>query len=289
MLQVIYRSYSRRLLAVKSRRRRKSAVSNLRRHFHSIDPGENLLIRDSPALELVELPSVRDARCVSANPRAQGPFRGCRDASIERADGVGVDQALARQVRSVVTACLQRQNPDGAGRVYIEASCCNVSRSFAQACIAPKFRTSQHVPMRPLALNPLFASLRSLTGVGPKLEKLYARLLDRDAPRVVDLLFHMPSGVIDRRARPKLQDVQPGQIVTVSVTVDKHRPSPPHHSRAPYRIYAHDDTGDITSLFQRAQGLPGEAAAGGRDALRVGHRRILRRHVADGASRPRGR
>src|SRR6188768_429766 len=100
--------------------------------------------------------------------------------------------------------------------------------------------------MRPLALNPLFGSIRSLTGVGPKLEKLYARLLDRQAPRVVDLLFHMPSGVIDRRARPKLQDVQPGQVVTVSVTVDKHRPSPPHRSRAPYRIYAHDDTGDIT-------------------------------------------
>ncbi|MGB7856621.1 MAG: OB-fold nucleic acid binding domain-containing protein, partial [Pseudolabrys sp.] len=107
--------------------------------------------------------------------------------------------------------------------------------------------------MRPLALNSLFASLRSLTGVGPKLEKLYARLLDREAPRVVDLLFHMPSGVIDRRARPKLQDVQPGQVVTVSVTVDKHRPSPPHRSRAPYRIYAHDDTGDITLTFFNAR------------------------------------
>ena len=107
--------------------------------------------------------------------------------------------------------------------------------------------------MRPLALNPLFGSIRSLTGVGPKLEKLYARLLDRQAPRVVDLLFHMPSGVIDRRARPKLQDVQPGQVVTVSVTVDKHRPSPPHRSRAPYRIYAHDDTGDITLTYFNAR------------------------------------
>ena len=46
--------------------------------------------------------------------------------------------------------------------------------------------------MRPLVLNPLFASLTSLPGVGPKLEKLYAKLLDRDAPRVVDLLFHLP-------------------------------------------------------------------------------------------------
>ena len=53
--------------------------------------------------------------------------------------------------------------------------------------------------MRPLVLNPLFASLTSLPGVGPKLEQLYARLLDHAAPRVVDLLFHLPSGAIDRR------------------------------------------------------------------------------------------
>ena len=89
--------------------------------------------------------------------------------------------------------------------------------------------------MRPPVLNPLFASLTSLSGVGPKLERLYARLLDREAPRVVDLLFHLPSGTIDRRARPKLRDVQPGQVVTVAVTVDKHRPGPPRRSRAPYR------------------------------------------------------
>ena len=103
--------------------------------------------------------------------------------------------------------------------------------------------------MRPLVLNPLFASLTSLPGVGPKLEKLYGRLLDRQAPRVVDLLFHLPSGAIDRRARPKLRDVQPGQVITVAVTIDKRRPSPPHRSRAPYRIYTHDDTSDLTLTY----------------------------------------
>jgi ATP-dependent DNA helicase RecG len=107
--------------------------------------------------------------------------------------------------------------------------------------------------MRPPALNPLFASLTSLSGVGPKLEKLYARLLDRDGPRVIDLLLHVPSGTIDRRARPKLRDVQPGQVITVAVTVDKHRPGPPHRSRAPYRIYTHDDTGDLTLTYFNAR------------------------------------
>jgi ATP-dependent DNA helicase RecG len=103
--------------------------------------------------------------------------------------------------------------------------------------------------MRPPLLNPLFASLTSLSGIGPRLEKLYGRLLDREAPRMVDLLFHLPSGTIDRRARPKLRDVRAGQIVTVAVTIDKHRPSTPHRPRAPYRIYAHDETGDITLTY----------------------------------------
>jgi ATP-dependent DNA helicase RecG len=107
--------------------------------------------------------------------------------------------------------------------------------------------------MRPPLLNPLFASLTSLPGIGPRLEKLYARLLDREAPRVIDLLFHLPSGTIDRRARPKLREVQAGEVVTVAVTIDKHRPSPPHRPRAPYRVSAHDETGDITLTYFNAR------------------------------------
>ena len=60
--------------------------------------------------------------------------------------------------------------------------------------------------MRPTLLDPFFASITSLPGIGPKVEKLYRRLLGReDEPRIVDLLFHLPVGAIDRRARPKLQ------------------------------------------------------------------------------------
>jgi ATP-dependent DNA helicase RecG len=104
--------------------------------------------------------------------------------------------------------------------------------------------------MRPPSLNPLFAALTSLSGVGPKQEKLYARLLGREGeiPRIADLLFHLPSGVVDRRARPKLRDVHPGTVVTVAVTVDQHKPSPPHRSRAPYRIYTSDDSGGTLIL-----------------------------------------
>jgi ATP-dependent DNA helicase RecG len=107
--------------------------------------------------------------------------------------------------------------------------------------------------MRPLVLNPLFATLTSLPGVGPKLERLYVRLLDREAPRIIDLLLHLPSGAIDRRARPKLREVQAGQVVTVAVTVEEHRPAPPHRARAPYRILASDGTGTLTLTFFNAR------------------------------------
>lgn len=108
--------------------------------------------------------------------------------------------------------------------------------------------------MRPPVLNPLFAAITSLPGVGPKLAVLYGRLLGREEPRVVDLLLHMPSGTIDRRARPKLNEVVPGQVVTVSVIVEEHKPPPPNRPRAPYRVVTSDETGlTLTLTFFHAR------------------------------------
>ena len=45
----------------------------------------------------------------------------------------------------------------------------------------------------------------------------------------------------------------PGTIVTVAVTVDRHRPPPPNRPRAPYQIYASDETGDITLTYFNAR------------------------------------
>ncbi len=108
--------------------------------------------------------------------------------------------------------------------------------------------------MRPSLLNPLFASVTTLPGVGPKLEQLYARLLGRDGtPRVIDLVFHLPTGTVDRRARPKLRDVVPDTVVTVAVTVDHHRPPPTRRPRAPYQVFTSDATGDLILTFFNAR------------------------------------
>src|SRR6266478_5618208 len=108
--------------------------------------------------------------------------------------------------------------------------------------------------MRPSVLNPLFAAITTLPGVGPRVEKLYRRLFGREQPaRVIDLLFHLPTGVIDRRARPMLRDVVPDTVVTVAVTVDRHRPPPPYRPRAPYQVYTSDETGDLILTYFNAR------------------------------------
>jgi len=108
--------------------------------------------------------------------------------------------------------------------------------------------------MRSALLNPLFAPVTSLAGVGPKQDKLFRYLLGRDeTPRLIDLLLHLPASVIDRRARPKIRDAVPGTVVTLEVTVDRHRPTPARNSRAPHLVYASDDTGDVVLTYFRAK------------------------------------
>src|SRR5712672_327868 len=108
--------------------------------------------------------------------------------------------------------------------------------------------------MRPALLNPLFAPVTSLGGVGPKQDRLLRYLLDREeTPRLVDLLLHLPASVIDRRARPKIRDAVPGTMVTLEVTVDRHRPTPARNPRAPHLVYASDETGDVVLTYFRAQ------------------------------------
>ncbi len=108
--------------------------------------------------------------------------------------------------------------------------------------------------MRPDVLTPLFASVRSLAGVGPRLAETLGRLLGTiGEPRVVDLLFHLPVALIDRSQQPGVANAPDGQIVTLKVTVDRHQPAPRGNRRVPYRVYAYDETGEIALTFFHAR------------------------------------
>ncbi|MHC5232069.1 ATP-dependent DNA helicase RecG [Brucella sp. LJL56] len=111
--------------------------------------------------------------------------------------------------------------------------------------------------MRPSMLDPFFASVRSLSGIGPKVAVLLGKLLGTEVPgaepKVGQLLFLPPNSVIDRRNRPGIALAQEGAIVTLEVVVDQHQPAPPGRGNVPHRVYAHDDTGEIALTFFHAQ------------------------------------
>ena len=70
--------------------------------------------------------------------------------------------------------------------------------------------------------------------------------------RVGDLLFVLPHSVIDRRNRPGIALAAEGAIVTLEVRVDRHQPPPRGNTIVPYRVFAHDDTGEIALTFFHA-------------------------------------
>ena len=111
--------------------------------------------------------------------------------------------------------------------------------------------------MRPSILDPLFAPVDTLPGVGPKLARLYDKLLarpNRNLPaRVVDLVMHVPTGAIDRTNAPEIAFAQEGVVATIEVRVDRHVPPPPGNMRVPYRVQVHDETGELSLVFFRGR------------------------------------
>jgi ATP-dependent DNA helicase RecG len=107
--------------------------------------------------------------------------------------------------------------------------------------------------MRPAILDPLFAPLTRLAGVGPKLAPLYDTLLARGeaGARVLDLLLHLPVDMVDRALSPSIASAPMDGVITVKGVVEAHRPAPPGRARAPYRVILGDDTGDVSLVFFR--------------------------------------
>ncbi len=103
--------------------------------------------------------------------------------------------------------------------------------------------------MRPEILNPVFADVTALPGVGPKIAAMIARVA---GSRIVDLLLTPPINMIDRSARPKIADAPFGQLATFLVTVDRHDP-PPKGRRLPYKVICSDETGFMTLVFFHAR------------------------------------
>ena len=97
--------------------------------------------------------------------------------------------------------------------------------------------------MRPEILNPLFTEVEALKGIGPQVARLLKKL---GATRVVDLLYHLPTGAIERIKAPAANAVLLGRNVILEVTPFDSRES--RSGRGPTRIFTSDSDGNTISL-----------------------------------------
>ena len=118
--------------------------------------------------------------------------------------------------------------------------------------------------MRPDVLNPLFAEVEVLKGVGPQLVKGLKRL---GIERVVDLAYHLPTGVIERLKVPAANGSLIGQNIIVELVPADLRES--RSGRGPMRVFAADRDGNMLSLVYFNS--PGWA----KKSLPLGEKRII--------------
>ena len=102
--------------------------------------------------------------------------------------------------------------------------------------------------MRPAILDKLFAPVTALPGIGSQSAKLFERLA---GPLVLDLVWHLPTGIVDRRASPPISGIEPDRIVTLGVRVEAHQPG---YGRRPYRVLCTDNTGTLTLVYFSVKG-----------------------------------
>jgi ATP-dependent DNA helicase RecG len=97
--------------------------------------------------------------------------------------------------------------------------------------------------MRPEILNPLFTEVEALKGVGPQVAKLLRKL---DIARIVDLLYHLPTGAIERVRAPAASSSLLGRNVILDLKPFEARQS--RSGRGPMRVYAADGDGNTITL-----------------------------------------
>src|SRR5260370_11197510 len=102
--------------------------------------------------------------------------------------------------------------------------------------------------VRPAIFDNLFAPVTAIPGMGSQIAKLFERLA---GPLVLDLLWHLPSGIIDRRASPPIRQLEPDLIATIPVRVEAHQPG---YGRRPYRVLCTDNTGTLTLVYFNVKG-----------------------------------
>ena len=118
--------------------------------------------------------------------------------------------------------------------------------------------------MRPPLLNPLFAEVTALKGVGATLARQLSRL---KLGRAVDLLFHLPVLAMERLHVAALDVADEGRLIVVELQVVGYEPG---GMRAPFRVRCIDGAGTFIDLVYF-----GQAGGYARKLLPAGERRVV--------------
>ena len=90
----------------------------------------------------------------------------------------------------------------------------------------------------------LFSSVKKIKGVGPVISK---KLSDKGIENKIDLFLNLPTGAIDRRFCPKLDQLEVGVISTIFVRPVKY--TIPRFRNLPNRVTCKDEYGSIDIIF----------------------------------------
>jgi ATP-dependent DNA helicase RecG len=111
--------------------------------------------------------------------------------------------------------------------------------------------------MRPTILQPLFADIEMLPGIGAKLSAIITTVVrpksaQRDKAIIADLLLTLPHRLVDRRYICKINQLPVQGTVTVEVTVEEHRAA--KRKGLPYRVLVSDETGTMELAYFKTYG-----------------------------------
>ena len=102
--------------------------------------------------------------------------------------------------------------------------------------------------MRPEKINSIYSSIKTLPGIGLKIENLFNRI---GIYRKIHFLWHIPYNVIKREKYKNIQDAKVNSLVSIKIKILGHKPS--KFKRQPYRIncICGDTPVDIVYFYAR--------------------------------------
>ncbi len=97
-------------------------------------------------------------------------------------------------------------------------------------------------------LEPLFQPVSAIAGVGTHSARVLAKAT---GPEIVDVLWHLPFGLLDRRYTPKIAELREPRVATLELTIDKHERG---EGRLPYKVRCRDETGFVQLVYFNVRG-----------------------------------